>query len=98
MPLGISGVALLVALLVGVSSTSDLVRATSACFIGVYALALLSAIRILDGRARSMAALTFALVLVLGAFSGWFLAVPVGAAVAALALRRALAARAAVPV
>ena len=42
--LGMVGVLLLGALIAGLSSTDDLVRATSACFIAVYALALLSAI------------------------------------------------------
>jgi amino acid efflux transporter len=88
--LAISGAAFLAALIAGVSNTDDLVRATSACFIGVYALALLSAARILDGATRIAAAVTFALVLVLGAFSSWFLAVPLAAGVAALVLRTAL--------
>jgi len=89
--LAVSGAAFLVALLAGASNTSDLVRATSACFIGVYALALLSAIRILSGSLRVMATLTFALIVGLGVFSGWFLLLPLAAGVAALALRRALA-------
>ncbi|HEY6960311.1 MAG TPA: amino acid permease [Gaiellaceae bacterium] len=88
--LGLAGAALIPALLAGVGSTSGLVRATSACFIGVYALALLSAARILEGIARGAAAVTFALVLALAAFSSWYLAVPVAAAAAALALRAAL--------
>jgi amino acid efflux transporter len=88
--LALSGVAFLGALLGGLGSTESLVRATSACFIGVYALALLSAVRILDGRIRALAAVTLALVVVLAGFSGWFLAVPVAAAAAALVLRRVL--------
>ena len=89
--LAIAGVALLVALLAGLSSTGDLVRATSACFIGVYALALLSAIRILSGPLRVAAAVPFVLILVLGGFSGWFLGLPLVAGAGALVLRRALA-------
>jgi amino acid efflux transporter len=89
--LAVAGVAFLVALLAGISSTGDLIRATSACFIGVYALALLSAVRILAGVLRAMAGLTFALILVLGGFSEWFLALPLAAGLAALGLRRALA-------
>jgi amino acid efflux transporter len=85
-----TGVAFIGGLLAGVSSTDDLVRTTSACFIGVYALALLSAARILSGAVRVAAAATCALFVVLAAFSGWFLAVPVAAAIAALLLRRAL--------
>jgi amino acid efflux transporter len=81
------GVAFLVALLAGASSPGALVRATSACFIGVYALALLSAVRILEGAVRVLAAVTFALVVVLAVFSGWFLAVPAVVAAAAVALR-----------
>jgi amino acid efflux transporter len=88
--LACTGIVFLVGLLAGISSTSDLVRATSACFIAVYALALLSAARILDGRVRVAAAVTFVLVLVVAAFSAWFLAVPVVAALAALALRSSL--------
>jgi amino acid efflux transporter len=88
--LAVAGVAFLAALLAGFSNTDDLVRATSACFIGVYALALLSAVRILDGAVRVMAAATLALVVVLAGFSGWFLGLPLVAAAAALLLRRAL--------
>ncbi len=46
-----STVAILGLLVAGVSSTDDLVRATSACFIAVYMLAVLSAARILTGQA-----------------------------------------------
>jgi type II secretory pathway component PulF len=53
----------------------------------VYVLALLSAVRILEGATREMAALTFVLVVVLAGFSGWYLAVPIVAAVAALGVR-----------
>ena len=81
---------LLGALVAGFSSTDALIRATSACFIGVYVLALLSAVRILTGRTRVLAALTFALIVVLGVFSGWFLAVPLAAGAAALIVRRAV--------
>ena len=90
--LGSAGAVLLGLLVAGVSNTDDLVRATSACFIAVYAAALLSAARILTGAVRAAAALTLVLVLVLAAFSSWFLAVPVIAAIVALALRRALVA------
>jgi amino acid efflux transporter len=91
--LGCSGVLLLGALLAGLSSTDDLIRATSACFIAVYALALLSAARILTGLVRVAAAFTFGLVVVLAAFSSWFLAVPAVAGAGALALRRLLVTR-----
>jgi amino acid efflux transporter len=88
--LAAAGVGILGALLAGAGSTESLVRATSACFVGVYVLALASAVRILDGRVRVLAACTLVLVVALAAFSGWFLAVPAGAALAALALRRAV--------
>jgi amino acid efflux transporter len=82
------GVSLLALLLAGVSSTDDLVRATSACFIAVYVLAIYSATRILDGRLRALAWATLALVLVLGVFSTWYLAVPVIAAAVSVFLHR----------
>ncbi len=88
--LSVAGAVFLAALLAGVSNTGNLVRATSACFIGVYAFALLSAVRILEGHVRTMAFATLVLVVVLAAFSGWFLALPLAAAVVALLLRRAL--------
>jgi amino acid efflux transporter len=88
--IAVPGVALLGALVAGFSSTDALIRATSACFIGVYVLALLSAVRILEGAGRAMAAFTFALICVLAGFSGWYLFVPAAAAVAALGVRRAV--------
>src|SRR4051794_24671034 len=57
-----AGMALLAGLVAGFSSTSDLIRATSACFIAVYLLAVLSAVRILDGRVRAVAVFTLATV------------------------------------
>ena len=88
--IAVPGVALLGALVAGFSSTDALIRATSACFIGVYMLALLSAVRILEGATRVMAAFTFALIVVLAGFSSWYLAVPIVAAAAALGVRRAV--------
>jgi amino acid efflux transporter len=82
------GVALLALLLAGVSNTDDLIRSTSACFIAVYVLAVYSATRILDGRLRAVAWLTFAMVLVLGVFSSWYLVVPALAAAVSVLLRR----------
>jgi amino acid efflux transporter len=81
------GAALLIALIAGFSGTDDLVRATSACFVVVYILALGSAVRILDGGARTAAAIALALVLVVAAFSSWFLLVPAVAAAVALTVR-----------
>ena len=78
----------LAALAAGVSSTEDLVRATSALFIAVYVLALLSAIRILSGKIRAAAGFALAATLVLAVFSAGFLIVPVVAAAVSLALWR----------
>jgi amino acid efflux transporter len=88
--IAVVGVVLLGGLVAGLSSTDDLVRATSACFIAVYLLAILSAIRILDGRVRVAAAIALALIVVLAVFSAWFLAVPLVSALAALGLHRRL--------
>ena len=79
---------LLLALAAGVSSTTDLIRATSACFIAVYVLALASAVRILRGRIRTAAAVALALVTVVAVFSSTFLLVPAAAAIVSLGLRR----------
>ncbi len=84
------GAALLIALIAGFSGTDDLVRATSACFVAVYVLALGSAVRILDGGARTAAVAALALVLVVAAFSSFFLLVPAVAAAVALTVRRVL--------
>jgi amino acid efflux transporter len=88
--IAVPGVVLLGALVAGFSSTDALIRATSACFIGVYVLALLSAVRILEGATRVTAVVTFVLICALAAFSGWYLAVPLVAAVAALGVRHAV--------
>jgi len=82
------GVAVLGCLLAGLGTTEELVRATSACFIAVYLLVLASAVRILAGRRRLLAAITLALMIVLAVFSSWYLLVPVGAGGIALALKR----------
>ncbi len=82
------GTPLLLALAAGVSSTADLIRATSACFIAVYVLALASAVRILRGRIRIAAAVALALVTMVGVFSSSFLLVPAAAALLSLGVRR----------
>jgi amino acid efflux transporter len=87
--IAVSGVTLLAGLVAGVGSAEGLVRATSALFIAVYVLALLSALRILDGRVRGAAAFAFAVSLALAAFSGRFLVVPVAVACGCLAVRAA---------
>ncbi len=86
-PIALAGISLVLA---GVVTTSGLVRGTSACFISVYVLALLSAVRILDGRVRVAAAVSLALSTVIAAFSALYLAVPIVAGVGALVLHRAL--------
>jgi amino acid efflux transporter len=85
--LGASGVVLLAALAAGFSSTSALIRATSACFIVVYVLALASAIRLLPGRLRYAAIVAFVLVIVVAVFSAAYLFVPAVAALLVLAFR-----------
>jgi amino acid efflux transporter len=76
--------------LAGVGTTDELVRATSACFIAVYILSLLSAIRILDGCVRLAAGASLVLSVAIAVFSAAYLAVPVVAAALAFALRRRL--------
>jgi amino acid efflux transporter len=85
-----TAVPLFAGLIAGVGTTDELIRATSACFIAVYAFALASAARILAGRMRVAAVFSLALVCVLVVFSSWYLLVPVAAALAALALHRVL--------
>ena len=77
-------------LVAGISSTEDLVRATSALFIAVYVLATLSAVRILDGASRAAALAALVLTLVLAVFSAQFLVVPAIVAAGSVALRRRL--------
>jgi amino acid efflux transporter len=84
-------VTLIAGLVAGFSSTEELVRATSACFIAVYVLAIGSAIRILRGRIRIAAYLALILTLALGVFSAQYLAVPAVVAAGAFLLRRSLA-------
>ncbi len=90
-PLAVIGVGCLVilaGLVAGFSSTEALVRATSACFIAVYVLAIASAIRILRGRIRVAAFSALVLTVALGVFSAGYLAVPAAVIVVALVLRR----------
>jgi amino acid efflux transporter len=87
---GIS-VVLIAGLVAGFSSTEQLVRATSACFIAVYVLAIGSAIRILRGRIRIAAFLALILTVLLGVFSAQYLAVPAVVVLGALLLRSRIA-------
>ena len=85
--IAVISVVLLGGLVAGISNTEELVRATSACFIAVYVLAIGSAIRILRGRIRVAAYLALILTIVLGVFSAQYLAVPAIVLVGALLLR-----------
>jgi amino acid efflux transporter len=89
-PIALVGAALLAALVAGAGSTDDLVRATSACFVAVYLLALGSAIRILEGKIRAAAAAAFLLIAVVAIFSSGFMLVPLAVALLALGARRAV--------
>jgi len=91
--LAVVGVALLGALAVGLLSATDLVRATSSLFVGVYVLAIASAVRILRGRARAAAVAAVILVAIVAFFSGWYILVPAvaaGLSLLQLALQRRL--------
>jgi amino acid efflux transporter len=85
------GVGILGLLAADVVQATDLVRATSACFISVYVLALSSAVRIVAARARAIAAVALALVLAVTVFSAAFLLVPFAVAVLTLVTGRPLA-------
>jgi amino acid efflux transporter len=87
--LAVAGSCLLLALAAGISSTGDLIRATSACFIVVYVLALASAVRLLAGRLRAAAVAALALICVVAVFSSTFLLVPAVAAAASVGYRYA---------
>jgi amino acid efflux transporter len=88
--IAIPAVALLAALVAGIGSTGGLVRATSACFVCVYLLAIGSAVRILDGAGRAAALIALALIAAVAVFSSFYLLVPAVVAVMALLLRRSL--------
>lgn len=88
--IAVVGVILFAGLVAGIGTAGDLVRATSALFIAVYVLAIVSAIRILDGRVRLAAVSALAAVLALAVFSAGFLVVPAAAALVAITLRRSL--------
>ncbi|HWX08981.1 MAG TPA: hypothetical protein VNY33_03295, partial [Gaiellaceae bacterium] len=79
------------ALVAGVVSAAALVRATSACFILVYVLALAAAVRISSGTLRAAAAVALGLICVVGIFSSWYLFVPAVAALLSIGFRRTAA-------
>jgi amino acid efflux transporter len=85
--LTVTSAILLTTLAVGLATPSTLVRATSACFILVYLMALASAVRISAGAARLAAVVALALVCAVGVFSSWYLLVPAVAALVSVALR-----------
>lgn len=86
--LAVTGAVVLGLLTADLMEPEDLVRATSACFVSVYVLALASATRILDTpRARAIAATALALVTVVTVFSAAFLVVPALVALLTLAVR-----------
>ena len=76
---------LLVLLGAGLVGTGDLVRASSAAFVAVYAPATAAGVRLLSGAARWCAGVALAAVLAILAFSGPFLLVPAAIATAVLA-------------
>jgi amino acid efflux transporter len=77
----------LVALGAGVSGTSDLIRASAACFVAVYVFSLAAALRLLDGALRAAAAVSLFSICVVGVFSSAYLAVPAATALVVLAVR-----------
>ena len=83
--LTLTGAALLIALKTGITTPAQLVRATSACFVAVYFLALAAATRLLRGPLRVAAATAVTLTCVVAAFSAAYLLVPGAAALATLA-------------
>ena len=84
----VAGTALLVAFAGGALQTAAAVRATSACFIAVYLLALTAAVRLLPGPARLAAVAALALTCVVAIFSAGYLLVPGLVAAATLAIHR----------
>lgn len=68
-------------------------RATSACFVAVYAAATASAARILEGPARLAACLSCELVVIVALFSGWYLVVPAISTACFALMRRRMRAR-----
>jgi amino acid efflux transporter len=95
--LAAAGACFLLLLAAGISTTADLIRATSACFIAVYVLALASAVRMLTGRLRAAALIAFGLVCVVAIFSAKFLLVPALASLVAVVARSTASQRAGRP-
>jgi len=74
--LAVTSALLLGALAVGVTGTTELVRATSACFVAVYVLVLASTVLVLRGRSRAIAATALVAMTVVAVFSSVYLLVP----------------------
>ena len=81
--IGTAEAAILALLAAGLVDVDPIVRAISTCFVAVYVAATAAGVRLLDGRLRAAAALSLALVVVVLAFAGPYVAAP--AAVALLA-------------
>jgi len=79
------GAVLLAPLAAGALDVEALIRACGASFVAVYVVSTAAGVRILAGRARRAAAIAFAAVTVVFAFSGPFLLVPAAIAAAVLA-------------
>jgi amino acid efflux transporter len=77
--LAVTSAILLAALAVGVTGTTELVRATSACFVAVYLLVLASTVLVLRGRPRAVAATALAAMAVVAVFSSVYLLIPAAA-------------------
>jgi amino acid efflux transporter len=83
--LAVLGTAVLALLVAGALHADELIRATSACFIAIYVLALGAAVRILDGGLRAAAVMALAMSAVLAVFSSYFLLFPLVTALPVLA-------------
>ncbi len=91
--LAVVGAALLVPLGLELLSVDGLVRATSASFVAVYVVATAAGVRLLAGAARISAAVAFAAVTVVFAFSGPYLLVPGAVALATFCMPRKFASK-----
>ena len=80
-----ASVVILAALAAGLVDVDPIVRAISTSFVAVYVAATAAGVRLLDGRLRAAAALSLALVVVVLAFSGPYVAAPAAVALLALA-------------
>ncbi|HEX6696797.1 MAG TPA: APC family permease, partial [Solirubrobacteraceae bacterium] len=87
-----ASVASLAGLAAGLVDVDPIVRAISTAFVAVYVAATAAGVRLLDGRLRATAALSLALVVVVLAFSGPYIAAPAGIALVALTFVSARAA------